>query len=158
VHRINRVLPIGSIVLVSAFAFTGLATAADPPSGSPPPAAAPAAKPKPVNSVACTPATNGYQLCSSDKGALQLVDTPGAPSFYRLSLTGFKELRHNGATVYRSEEQHLEYDLADKTGEFVRAGAAVVTGTETCTYDDRAVFANNQLHRDLSNLTCGPSQ
>jgi hypothetical protein len=171
VHRIVRMLPIGTMVLVSAFTFAGLATAADPPSASPPPAgtagtagmAGTPAKPQPVNSAACTPATTGYQLCSSDKGALQFVDTPGGTSFYRLSLTGSRELRHKGTVVYRSDEQHVEYDLPSQSGapqtqEFVRAGAVIVTGTETCTYDDRAVFTNNQLHRDLSNLACGPSQ
>ena len=163
-HRIVRILPLASVVLASAFAFAGLATA-DPPSNSPQPAGAAdsRAKPQPVNSTACTPANNGYQLCSSDKGALQFVDTPGGASFSRLSLTGLRELRHNGAVVYRSDEQHLEYDLTAKSGspqtqEFVRAGAVIVTGTETCTYDDRAVFANKQLHRDVSNLACGPSE
>jgi hypothetical protein len=169
VHRILRMLPIGSMVLVSAFAFAGLATAADPPSGNPQPAGAAGTagqpvKPQPVNSTACTPANNnGYQLCSSDKGALQLVATASGESFYRLSLTGLRELRHNGAVVYRSDEQHLEYDLTNKAGapqtqEFVRTGAVIVTGSETCTYDDRAVFADRQLRRDVSNLTCGPSE
>src|SRR3712207_3440949 len=106
-----------SVALVGAFAFAGLATA-DPPPSSPEPAGAadPRAKPQPVNSTACTPANNGYQLCSSDKGALQFVDTPGGASFYRLSLTGLRELRHNGTVVYRSDEQHLEYDLTAKSG------------------------------------------
>jgi len=178
VRRIVRPLPVAPVLLVSAFAFAGPATAADPPSGAPqaegavaPPSdiarpagvAAPPVKTQEVNGTECTPTNkDGYQLCSSDKGEVQRFDTRGAP-LYRLSVTSSRELRRNGAVVYRSEEQHLDLDLTNKPGtpqaqEFLRAGAVLVTDTLTCTYDDRPVFTKNQLRRELSNLTCGPSQ
>src|SRR5689334_18633847 len=44
----------------------------------------------------CTPVNNdGYQVCSRDKGSLQLLEAPGGESFYELSLTYFLDLKRN---------------------------------------------------------------
>ena len=147
-RRIVRLSSVVLIVLATALGFASLA-AAQPPS-----------KPQPVNTAECTPAGNdGYQLCSSDKSTLQSVETPGGPPSYRLSVTLVRELKHNGALLYRTDEQHIELDLSKKGNSYtsIRAGAAIVAGSATCTFDDSSVVVNNALRRELSNLACAPA-
>ena len=76
---------------------------------------------------------------------------------YTVSLTGTRELKHNGALLHRSEEQHLDLDLTRTSGgsqgEAARAGV-VVAGDVTCTFDDGAAFVDNQVRRTVSNLAC----
>jgi hypothetical protein len=143
-----------SILLASALGFAGLAVAAQPAAADPP------SRPQPVATSECTPVTaDGYQLCSSDKGTLELVRTPGGAPFYRLGLTTVRDLRHNGALAYRTDEQHSEVDLTKKPGgsatqEFVRAGAVIVGNGVTCTFDESSTVTNDQLRRALANLSC----
>jgi parallel beta-helix repeat protein len=145
VRRIVRISSVVLIALAVALEFAGLA-AAQPPS-----------KPQPVNTKECTPgSSDGYQLCSSDKGTLQFVEAPGGPPSYRLSVTLVRELKHNGELLYRTDEQHIELDLSKKGNSytFVRAGAAIIAGSATCTFDDSSAVVNNALRRELSNLAC----
>jgi parallel beta-helix repeat protein len=154
VRRIVHPLFVGFVLIVGVLGFAGSAAAQ--------PTAAPPAKPQPVNTTECTPVTaDGYQLCSSEKGTLQLVPTPGAPPFYRLSLTYVRELHHNGTVAYRGDEQHGDFDFTKTSAgppanQFVRTGAVLVTPSVTCTYDDSSVVTGNALHRQLSNLACTP--
>jgi hypothetical protein len=119
-RRIGHALLIGFVPLLSVLGFAGAAVAQPP--------AAPPSKPQLVNTNECTPTSaDGYQHCSSDKGTLRLVETPGAASFYRLDLTYVRELRQKGTAAYRGDEQHAELELTKKAAgapanEFVRAG------------------------------------
>ena len=61
-------------------------------------------------------------------------------------MTLVRQLRHNGAVVYRGDEQHQELDLTRKaagsaTNELVRTGAAIVAGDRTCTFDESSAVA-----------------
>ena len=153
VRRVVRLLSVALLVSANALGSAAFAQ----------PAGAEPAKAQPVSTSECTAVTpDGYQLCSTDKGALQVVQAPGGASFYRLSLTFVRELRRNGTLVYRSDEQHADLDMNQKPGgspanELVRAGTAIVAGSATCTFDDRSVVTNNTLHRDVSNLACTPA-
>ena len=145
--RVARLPFVVSAVLVSTL---GLAQSA---AAQPPPLRA-----QPVDIAACTPVTkDGYQLCSSGKGVLQVVpDAGGAPSV-RLGLTSVRELRRNGASVYRGEEQHVDIDLARRPGELVRPGEVLVAGDQTCTFDESATVTGTAVRRAVSNLACAPT-
>ena len=151
-HVIHPVA-IASILLAAALGAAGPA-AAQPPA-TPQAGVQPPATPHPVATTECTPVNAaGYQLCSTDKGSVRVMPTPGAQPFTRLDLTFVRELRLNGAVVYRGEEQHLELDTKPGAQDVVRAGAALVGGGVTCTYDDSSTITGNTVHRQLANLAC----
>jgi parallel beta-helix repeat protein len=149
-RRIPHVLSVAGVVLVTAL---GLAGTADAQPSAPAP-------PQQVSTTECTPVNAaGFQLCSSDKGTLRLIVTPGAPPFSRLDLTSARELRQNGKVIYTPEEQHLERDLTKKPSgaqDFVRTGAVVIGGGQTCTYDESSSVVGTQVRLTLSNLACAP--
>jgi parallel beta-helix repeat protein len=143
--RITRPFVVLLVLATSALGNSDLA-AAQPPG------------PQGFDNTGCTPVNAaGYQLCTSEKGTAQQVVPPGGAPFYTLSLTGTRELKHNGVLLHRSEEQHLDLDLTRRSGssqgEASRAGV-VVAGDVTCTFDDGATFVNNQVRRTVSNLAC----
>ena len=93
--RITRPFVVLLVLATGALGDSGLA-AAQPPG------------PQGFDNTACTPVNAaGYQLCTSEKGTAQQVVPPAGAPFYTLSLTGTRELKHNGALLHRSEEQHL---------------------------------------------------
>ena len=145
---VGRILPVAVVSLAAWLAIPGFAAAAPPP------------VPQPVTTTECSPANAaGEVLCSSGRGTVELVETPGAAPFHRLELTLVRELRQGGKVVFRSDEQHQELDLARKGAgnEFVRKGAALVAGDRTCTFDESSVLTGNQLRRQLTNLACAPT-
>ena len=164
-RHVIRPLAVASLLLAAALGTTGPAAAQPPttpqpaaqPPTSPQAAVPPPATPHSVATTECTPVNAaGYQLCSTDKGTVRLVPTPGAQPFTRLDLTFVRELRHNGAVAYRGEEQHLELDTKPGAQDVVRAGAVLVGGGVTCTYDDSSTVTGNTVQRQLSNLACTP--
>jgi parallel beta-helix repeat protein len=143
--RITRPFVVLLVLATGTLGNSGLA-AAQPPG------------PQGFDNTACTPVNAaGYQLCTSEKGTAQQVVPPAGAPFYTLSLTGTRELKHNGALLHRSEEQHLDLDLtrrsAGSQGEASRAGV-VVAGDVTCTFDDSAAVVDNGVRRTVSNLAC----
>jgi hypothetical protein len=155
VRHVIRPLALASVLLAAALGAAGPA-AAQPPA-TPQAAAQPPAIPHPVATTECTPVNAaGYQLCSTDKGAVRLIPTPGAQPFTRLDLTFVRELRLKGAVAFRGEEQHLELDTKPGAQDVVRAGAVIVGGGVTCTYDDSSTVTGSTVHRQLSNLACTP--
>jgi parallel beta-helix repeat protein len=165
VRHVIRPLAIASVLLAAALGAAGPAAAQPPatpqtpaqPPTAPQAGAQPPATPHPVATTECSPVNAaGYQLCSTDQGTVRLVPTPGVQPFTRLDLTFVRELRHNGAVAYRGEEQHLELDTKPGAQDVVRAGAVIVGGGVTCTYDDSSTVTGNTVHRQLSNLACTP--
>src|SRR5690242_6977228 len=154
-RHVIRPLAIASVLLAAALGAAGPAVAQPP--TAPPAAAQPTATPHPVATTECTPVNAaGYQLCSTDKGMVRVVPTPGSQPFTRIDLTFVRELRHNGAVAYRAEEQHLELDTKPGGQDVARPGAVFVGGGVTCTYDDSTTIAGDTVHRQLSNLACTP--
>jgi parallel beta-helix repeat protein len=148
VGRNARLFSAAVVSLTTLLAFPGAATAAPPTS-------------LPLTTADCSPANkDGDQLCSSGKGTAQFVDAPGAGSSVRLELTLVRELRHNGAVVFRSDEQHQELDLTRKsagtttTNDLVRTGAALIAGDRTCTFDETSAVVGTALRHQVSNLSC----
>ncbi|HEX8518950.1 MAG TPA: right-handed parallel beta-helix repeat-containing protein [Pseudonocardia sp.] len=130
---------------------SGTAAAAQPPS-------VPAIPPVAFAAAACSaPDGAGNQLCSSDRGVLEVVPGPGGAPAARLGLTTVRELRRGGAVVARGEEQRSDHDLIG-TGAaelaLSRSGQVFATDAVRCTYDDRTAVAGRALQRGLSNLAC----
>lgn len=123
------------------------------------PPAVPAIPPVTLTATPCSPAdAAGNQLCSSDKGVLEVVPGPAGAPAVRLGLTSVRELRRGGAVVARGEEQHADLDLTGSGAAarlaVARTGLVFATDTVRCTYDDRTSVTGRALQRGLSDLTC----